>query len=174
MAQLSGLIRGLILVAALAPLSCGRTKDGRHVSVVVRNAGGVRAGTPVEVAGVPVGEVEDIRLQQWTARLLLRVDRAVDLREDCSVRIDTRGLVGDKVLTVLQGAGAPVAERAELRSVELDMSADMAQVLERVSTAMADMQAVTKVVRRAVDKDGVAGLRPMLCDGTTRPSASGP
>ena len=90
----------------------------------------------------------------------------MDLRDGCSVRIDNRGLVGDRVLTILQGGGGPVPERAELKSYELDMNAGMAQAVERVSAVTADLQAVTKVVRTAVEKEGVAGLRPMLCDGT--------
>ena len=166
MATFAHAARGLLLASALAALSCGKTKEGHHVSLVVQSATGVKPGTPVEVAGVPVGEVEEVRLEAWTARILLRVDRTVDLRDGCSVRIDNRGLVGDRVLTILQGGGGPVPERAELKSYELDMNAGMAQTVERVSAVTADLQAVTKVVRTAVEKEGVAGLRPMLCDGT--------
>ena len=115
------------------------------MSLVVRSAGGVKAGTPVEVAGVPVGEVEDVRLEQWKARIRLRVDRAVDLREGGSVNgIESRGLVGDRVLTVLPEQGAPVPDGAELTSLEPEMSADMAQVVERVGAMTIDMQAVAK------------------------------
>jgi phospholipid/cholesterol/gamma-HCH transport system substrate-binding protein len=166
MATLAHAARGLLLASALVALSCGKAKDGHHVSLVVQSAAGVKPGTPVEVAGVPVGEVEEVRLEAWTARVLLRVDRTVNLRDGCSVRIDNRGLVGDRVLTILEGGGGPVAERAELKSYELDMNAGMAQTVERVSAVTADLQAVTKVVRTAVEKEGVAGLRPMLCDGT--------
>ena len=166
--------RGLLLAAALTASCCSKAKDGRHVSLVVRSAGGVKAGTPVEVAGVPVGEVEDVRLEQWKARIRLRVDRAVDLREGGSVRIESRGLVGDRVLTVLPGTGAPVPDGAELTSLEPEMSADMAQVVERVGAMTIDMQAVTKVVRTAVEKEGVAALRPLLCDAPMKPSPQAP
>ncbi len=174
MAKITHAARGLFLAAALTAFCCGKAKDGRHVSLVARSAGGVKAGTPVEVAGVPVGEVEDVRLEQWKARIRLRVDRAVDLRQGGSVRIDSRGLVGDRVLTVLPGTGAPVPEGAELTSFEPDMSADMAEVVERVGAMTTDVQAVTKVVRAAVEKEGVAALRPLLCDALMKPPTSAP
>jgi ABC-type transporter Mla subunit MlaD len=172
MARLAVVVRGALVAAGLSALSCGATRDGRHVSLVVDSASGVKQGTPVEVAGVPVGEVEGVRLEGWKARVLLRVDRTVDLRDGCSVRIEPRGLVGDKALTILEGGGAPVTEHGELRSErahELEIMADMAQTVGRVDAMAADMQAVTRAVHAAVEKEGVAGLRPMLCDGATKP-----
>jgi|HubBroStandDraft_6_1064221.scaffolds.fasta_scaffold846642_1 phospholipid/cholesterol/gamma-HCH transport system substrate-binding protein len=171
MARFARIVRGSLVAAAFSALSCGGSRDGRHVSLVVDSASGVKQGTPVEVAGVPVGEVEGVRLEGWRARVLLRVDRAVDLRSGCAVRIDARGLLGDKMLTIVEGGGELVPEHGELRgdaSHELEMMARLAQTVARVDAMATDMEAVTKAVHAAVDKDGVAGLRPMICDGAAK------
>jgi hypothetical protein len=48
------------------------------------------------------------------------------------------------------------------------MMARLAQTVARVDAMATDMEAVTKAVHAAVDKDGVAGLRPMICDGAAK------
>jgi hypothetical protein len=107
--------------------------------------------------------VENVRLEQWKARIFVRVEQAVDLRNDSTARIGHRGLLGDAMITIQQGAGVgpPLPEHAELRTAQSD---DSAELTRHMATVVADVEAVTKTLRLAVAKEGVAGLRPMLHD----------
>jgi phospholipid/cholesterol/gamma-HCH transport system substrate-binding protein len=65
---------------------------------------GLKAGDPVEIAGVKVGRVESIDLADDRARLGLRVEDNVKLQEDVIASIRARGLIGDKFILISPGA----------------------------------------------------------------------
>ena len=73
--------------------------------------GGVSTGAPVKIAGVKVGEVENIVLDATTydAVATLRISRAAgDLPSDSSAAIYTSGLLGERYVVITPG-GAPDA-----------------------------------------------------------------
>ena len=70
------------------------------------NAGGLNTGSNVVVAGVPVGRVEAIRMEEseYTAIATLRVMKGLKLPTDSMASIKTTGLIGDKFITLSPGA----------------------------------------------------------------------
>ncbi|MGH7266463.1 MAG: MlaD family protein, partial [Candidatus Rokuibacteriota bacterium] len=102
--------------------------------------GGLIEGATVRLAGVPVGRVTAIRLPESRAAKVeveLTIVRRVQnrVRADSVARIETLGLLGDKIVEVtLGGSDAPVlSEGAELRTEEpLDTNQLMAQGMELV------------------------------------------
>jgi phospholipid/cholesterol/gamma-HCH transport system substrate-binding protein len=87
--------------------------------------GGLLEGATVRLAGVPVGHVSAIRLPAIggaRVQVELRVARRVQdrIRADSVARIETLGLLGDKIIDVTLGSpGAPpLGDGAELRSEE--------------------------------------------------------
>jgi phospholipid/cholesterol/gamma-HCH transport system substrate-binding protein len=60
----------------------------------------------VQLAGVFVGRVEDVRVDttDYSAIATLRIDKAVRLPEDTFASIKTSGLIGDKYVALLPGA----------------------------------------------------------------------
>ena len=83
-------------------------KPGYRVFAVFSDVGGLRDGAPVEVAGVEVGQVEGIRLEDYEARVVLRVKPGLVLREDTIVSVKTRGLIGEKFIQISPGAADEV------------------------------------------------------------------
>ncbi|MBI2358747.1 MAG: outer membrane lipid asymmetry maintenance protein MlaD [Deltaproteobacteria bacterium] len=65
---------------------------------------GLKAGDPVEIAGVKVGRVESIGLADDRARVGLRIQDSVKLQEDVIASVRSRGLNGDKFVLVSPGA----------------------------------------------------------------------
>jgi len=70
------------------------------------NVGGLNTGSNVVVAGVPVGRVEAIRMEEseYTAIATLRVMKGLKLPTDSMASIKTTGLIGDKFITLSPGA----------------------------------------------------------------------
>src|SRR5262249_61182727 len=64
---------------------------------------GCRAGATVESAGVQVGRVQDIKLADYAADVILRIDKHVQLQDDAIASIRTRGLIGEKYVSVTPG-----------------------------------------------------------------------
>jgi len=65
---------------------------------------GLKKGVSVEIAGVDVGKVESITLNDHKADVLLKIRKGVRLQEDTIASIRTRGLIGDKFVNLSPGA----------------------------------------------------------------------
>lgn len=69
---------------------------------------GLKPGAIVEVAGVRVGEVTEIRLdpEYYEAIVHLAIDKGVRLQEDSIASIRSTGIIGDRYVSISPG-GAP-------------------------------------------------------------------
>lgn len=89
----------LVLLAVLVTLFSGLpslfTPHYRY-TVILPNASGVGAGTPVRRSGVRIGDVQDVQLDNDTGnvRLTISVERKYSLRKN-EVAVLNRGLLGD-------------------------------------------------------------------------------
>lgn len=78
--------------------------SGYQVNATFNRVGGVAPGTPVEVAGVPIGAVEAISLlPDYRAQVTLRIVSDVPLPKDTSAAIHTDGLFGGKFMSLEPG-----------------------------------------------------------------------
>ena len=76
-----------------------------QVNARFTNIGGLKPGSQVFIAGVPVGRVEKIDLNaQYAAVVRLTVKREVHLPADTIASIKTNGLIGDKYVALAPGA----------------------------------------------------------------------
>lgn len=66
--------------------------------------GGLKDGAAVEIAGVKVGRVENISLDDYRARVRMRIDDGIKLQEDTIASIKTKGLIGEKYMRLSPGA----------------------------------------------------------------------
>jgi phospholipid/cholesterol/gamma-HCH transport system substrate-binding protein len=66
---------------------------------------GLKAGAQVEIAGVRVGKVADIRLdpQDYDAVVSLAIDRGVKITRDSIASIRTSGIIGDRYVDLSPG-----------------------------------------------------------------------
>ena len=69
---------------------------------------GLKAGDPVEIAGVKIGRVDSLGLAEDRARLILRLNDGVKLQEDVIASVRARGLIGDKFVLITPGASEKV------------------------------------------------------------------
>lgn len=97
-------------IACLAWLSMrlGKVEIGggnlSPVSAEFASVAGLRAGSTVEIAGVQVGSVEAIDVKEYKAVVRMRVQRDIGLPEDTIASVRTRGLIGDKYISLSPGA----------------------------------------------------------------------
>ena len=69
---------------------------------------GLKAGDPVEIAGVKIGRVDSMGLAEDRARLVLRLTDGVKLQEDVIASVRARGLIGDKFVLITPGASEKI------------------------------------------------------------------
>jgi phospholipid/cholesterol/gamma-HCH transport system substrate-binding protein len=65
---------------------------------------GLKLGDPVEIAGVRIGKVEGIGLNDDRARVTLQVNDEIKLQDDVIASVRARGLIGDKFILITPGA----------------------------------------------------------------------
>lgn len=101
---------GLLCVGYLT-IKLGRmemfSNKGFDVSARFDSASGLRVGADVELAGVPVGRVTAIRLdddpENTQAIVDIKLDRNLHLSDDTIASIKTAGLIGDKYVSLSRG-----------------------------------------------------------------------
>ncbi len=83
--------------------------DGAYeVSARFTTATGLRRGASVEMAGVRVGRVSEISLDGEDAKITLRIDENLKLSRDSIASIRTKGVLGDKYVSISQGGSEKI------------------------------------------------------------------
>ena len=67
---------------------------GYVVSADFPSVGGLKAGSAIEIAGVEIGRVDRILLQDYQARVVMVIQPGIKLQDDAIASIKTKGLIG--------------------------------------------------------------------------------
>ncbi|MGD0885545.1 MAG: outer membrane lipid asymmetry maintenance protein MlaD [Thermodesulfovibrionales bacterium] len=101
------LVIGIVCLGIIS-IKLGRLQfvGGEHYTVYADfdKASGIKPGASVEIAGVEVGRVKSIRLDNYQARVGMSIDKAVKLQEDAIASIRTEGLIGETFIQITPGA----------------------------------------------------------------------
>ncbi len=92
--------------------------------------GGLKAGSQVEIAGVPIGRVESIRLKDYEARVTLHINSGVRLQTDSIVSIKTKGLIGEKFVQVNPGGSDKLVPPGG-RLTEVEAPVDLEELISK-------------------------------------------
>jgi len=71
---------------------------------------GLRVGNPIEIDGIEVGRVEQMRIDQekQMAVVELKIKKGINVYDDASVSIKTAGLIGDKFIKIDPGGAGGI------------------------------------------------------------------
>jgi|SRR5262245_17456491 phospholipid/cholesterol/gamma-HCH transport system substrate-binding protein len=126
------LILGLLALGYLA-IKLGRMEvvgnSGYTVHATFPNVGGLRTGTPVEIAGVDIGWVERIQLKNFQAQVDFRIKQGIELPEDSIASIRTKGLIGEQFVKISPGG----AEKNILPGGEIKETEPPVDIMELIA-----------------------------------------
>lgn len=122
------------------------------VSVFMEDAGGLRTGDPVRLAGIDIGNVREIRISnsndpKRAVEVILRILRKYqeEIREDSVASLDAEGLLGQRFLNITRGnpvkpviqpgSELKLRQAAEIREI-LATSGDVVEKLNSVAARM--------------------------------------
>ena len=115
----------LLGLAGLAYLSIRLGKlefigsGGYRITAEFDSVSGLKPGAVVEIAGVEVGRVENIRLDKYRAMVGLRIAEGIVLQDDAIASIKTKGLIGEKYLRITPGGSDKIVkDGGRLRETE--------------------------------------------------------
>ncbi|MFO7729119.1 MAG: MlaD family protein [Desulfonatronovibrio sp.] len=156
------LIAIILLVYMTTQITRGRmlSSDMYTVFVHFENVSGLKTESPVEIAGIDIGMVKDISLDNNQARVALAIRPDVQIYADARASIRTRGVLGDKFVEI--SPGNPDTEKLQNQG-RIDRSTqptDLDQLMTRVGDIADDLRVVsTSVANVFGGPEGEAGMR---------------
>ncbi len=154
-----------IILLVLMTVKIEKFRIGKEVGYLLNiyfdSASGLDRNSPVRVAGVRVGNVEKIALEQGKAKITFHLPSNVILYKDAKAYIKSEGFLGEKYVEVSPGTpGYPKLEPNGV--VEQGASpVDLEQFLSQVGAIRDDIKDITKPlgdVLKAVDTKKVEGV----------------
>ncbi|HEX9478468.1 MAG TPA: outer membrane lipid asymmetry maintenance protein MlaD [Methylomirabilota bacterium] len=92
---------------------------GYVVSADFPTVGGLKAGSTIEIAGVEVGRVDRIVLQDYQAHVVMVIQPGVKLQDDSIASIKTKGLIGERYVRLSPGGSDKIIPpNGRIREVE--------------------------------------------------------
>ena len=112
-----------ILCLAYLSIKLGKLElvggDVYEVEAQFNSASGLKPGTAVEIAGVEGGRIRGITLIEDRAKVILAVNSTVKLYTDTIASIKSRGIIGEKFLSLSPGGGGdPLKPGDTIRDTE--------------------------------------------------------
>ncbi len=93
---------------------------GYQIAAIFSSAGGLKVGAVVEIAGVEIGRIRSLSLNDdYQARVEMDINDTVRLQADTIASIKTKGLLGEKFVDITPGgADALIGEGGVIRDTE--------------------------------------------------------
>jgi phospholipid/cholesterol/gamma-HCH transport system substrate-binding protein len=106
--------------------------DYYHVNARFQNVAGLKVGAQVEMAGVQIGQVEAIALDQkdLVAQVRMKIRQGVVLTDDVIASVRTSGLIGDKYIKLTPGGSDIVLEAGDT-IVETESVVDLEELISK-------------------------------------------
>ena len=100
------MIAGMVCLAYLT-IKLGQLEvlgdKGYEIQAVFSSSGGLKTGSSVVIAGVEVGRVKKVVLDDYEARVTMSIPLEVKIQEDAIASIKTKGLIGEKYVEISPG-----------------------------------------------------------------------
>lgn len=127
-----------------------REDESVRLITYFRDASGLTRRSRVQIAGIPVGEIDEIKLEGMKAKATLKIRRDVGVREDASLTKRSESLLGDYMIDLFPGTeSARRLENGEEIKKVIDAQG-MEQLFNSLSTITQDIEAVTRSLRNVL------------------------
>lgn len=82
--------------------------EGYEIYGLFGNSGGLKNGSSISIAGVEVGRVKRVILEDYQAKVVMSLGERVKVQDDSIASIKTRGLIGEKFVEITPGASEKI------------------------------------------------------------------
>lgn len=126
-------ILGLVALGYLS-ISIGGVRlfpsDRYEITARFAGIGDLKENAPVKIAGVRVGEVEGVELDDYAALVHLSIEGSIELPEDTIASIRTSGLLGESYVALSPGASERNMKEGD-RVAQTEPALDLIQLLAK-------------------------------------------
>ncbi|RWX49288.1 phospholipid/cholesterol/gamma-HCH transport system substrate-binding protein [Candidatus Electrothrix marina] len=95
------------------------------------NVSGVKTGAEVQIAGVTVGSVTELRLSKDDfAVAALKLDKDIRLAKDSMASVKSQGIIGDKIIQITPGGDEEMYQAGDV-IVDTESSVDLESLISK-------------------------------------------
>ncbi len=133
------------------PSYLGRSKKAWFL---IKNAGGLVKNSAVKTAGIPIGIIKEITLQDGQARVDITVKSDVHLTVSAIVEVQAQGILGDKHIEIFAGMpdDPPLPDGAQILNIKDKGSLD--NLVGEVSEISSSLKSVAAVLKESISDEG--------------------
>jgi len=168
------LISGVAFIAFFTFTKKSKLNESNALTVfaLFHDASGLGEKSRVQVAGIQVGEIAEIRLEGTRARVTLRIRNDVPMHVDAGIAKRSESMLGDFLLDLTPGSDTVplMPEGGEIKKV-LDRTG-MDQTFDKLNIIAADIQEVTTSLRSVLGGEKGAGNLQSIMENMVQLSAS--
>ncbi len=138
-----GILLLVLMTMKIEKFQIGK-EAGYLLNIYFESAAGLARNAPVRIAGVPVGNVEKIALDQGKAKITFHLPNRITIYKDAKAYLKSEGFLGEKYVEITPGT--PGNPRVEPNGVVEQGSppADVEQFLSNMSAVREDLKEVIK------------------------------
>src|SRR5947209_649441 len=92
-------------------------RDSLECWAVFHDASGLGQKSRILIAGIPVGEIENIELQGNVAKVTMLIQKSVPVRVDATISKKSESLLGDYQLDLTPGQGELLPDEGQIKNV---------------------------------------------------------
>ncbi|ORC35681.1 hypothetical protein B4O97_08540 [Marispirochaeta aestuarii] len=125
-----------------------------QVQAYIKDASGLRPGTQVWVAGVDVGRIREIDLEQGQARLMMELSSIVPVYRDAVIRKQTQSMLGNAIVALDPGTpqSVPIPHGGVIQNVV--SSSGMEQAFGSIDELAKEMRSFMEKLNSLMDEKG--------------------
>lgn len=149
---------GLFALMALVVVAIMNLKLSKNPSVLgstnelffrVDDASGLISNTAVKVAGVKVGIIKSISLDQGRAKIVILIHGGLDLTKSAKVEIVSNGILGDRYISIIGGDPTDEMLKSGDEIKNIIVSGSLGDVMGEVSKVATALQEVASAIKSA-------------------------
>lgn len=133
------------------PSYLGRSKKAWFL---LPDAGGLVKNSAVRSAGIPVGIIKDIRLQDGMARIDIALRSEITLTESASIEIKAQGILGDKHVEVYPGSPTDPELGNNVQILSIKQGGSFEILMEQIASVASSLKEVSYNLKEATSEDG--------------------
>ena len=138
-----------VLILRTEKLDLFGKKNSNRFTMDFQQVAGLSPQSQVRVAGVKVGIVEEIKLEQGKARVIIGVPDDLPIYADATAQLSSLGILGEKYVELNQGhaTAGPMAENGNIPSHE---GVGLDNLMESLAAIGKDVKSITGALSQSI------------------------
>lgn len=159
---LIGIILLVYMSLKVGGIQFGR-EEGYEIFIRFDSAAGLDKDASVRVAGVEIGRVKDILLQNNKAKVVLRIHPDVKIGKDFTAVLKTKGLLGERYVELIPGSPSATSMESGGEITRITTYTDMDKLITILSDAAVDIKKVSESLGNVLGgNEGQATLKNIV------------